>query len=105
MALSAATQEAKFLLQLLGDMTGDNSLCDSFTMYCDNQGAISLAKNPVQHQRSKHIDIRYHFIRAEVQKGVMQVVYVPSEQNVADIFTKPVVKHKLCKFVNVTMGK
>ena len=104
MALSAATQEAKFLLQLLEDMTGGTSM-NSFTMYCDNQGAIKLAKNPVQHQRSKHIDIRYHFIREEIQKGVLQLVHIPSDHNIADMFTKPVSKVKLCEFMRTIIGQ
>ena len=67
----------------------------------DNQGAIALAKNPVYHQRSKHIDIRYHFIRSEVQEGVVNLSYVQSERNIADLFTKPVSKVKLKLFFNV----
>lgn len=104
MALSAVAQEAIFLLQLLEDMNGGISV-NNFTMNCGNQGAIKLAKNPIQHQRSKHIDIRYHFIRAEVQKGVMQLGYVPSDQNIADMFTKPVPRVKLCEFIKVIMGQ
>ena len=104
MALSADTQEAKFLLQLLEDsMTGSTSI-NSCTIHCDNQRAIKLIENPVQHQRSKHIDIRYHFIRTEVQRGVVQLNYVPSDQNIADMFTKSVPKVKLCDFSKVIMG-
>ena len=64
----------------------------------DNQGAIALAKNPVYHQRSKHIDIRYHYIRLEVENKNVELIYVPSEDNVADIFTKPLTKKNLLKF-------
>ena len=64
-------------------------------LFVDNQGTLALAKNPVQHQRSKHIDIRYHFIREEIQKGVIVVEYVPTEMNLADIFTKAVSKSRL----------
>ena len=101
MALSAATQEAKFLTQLLVDMTDSESKC--VLLYVDNQGAISLAKNPVHHQRSKHIDIRYHYVRLEVQRGSVQFVYVTSEENVADIFTKPVSRARLNKFISCIM--
>ena len=96
MALATAIQEAKFLRQLLADMQG----CDvkSVNIHVDNQGAISLAKNPVYHQRSKHIDIRYHFIRSEVQEGCISLHYVPSEKNMADLFTKPVSKVRLNLF-------
>lgn len=96
-ALSHAIQEAKFLKQLLSDMKGG---CEIYTLLnVDNQGAIALAKNPVYHQRSKHIDIKYHFIRSEVQKGSVELKYVPTELNNADAFTKPLSKRKLCEFI------
>ena len=68
------------------------------TLNVDNQGAIALAKNPVFHQRSKHIDIRYHYIRLEVENKNVILCYVPSEKNVADIFTKPPTKRSIVKF-------
>ena len=95
-ALTLAVQEAIFLRQLLSDML----LCtkEPVTLFGDNQGAISLSKNPVHHQRSKHIDIRFHFIRDEVQKGSVEMFYIPTEDNMADIFTKPASKFKFSKF-------
>lgn len=77
-------------------MTGD--IKDNVTLYADNQGAIALAKNPVHHQRSKHIDIKYHFIRSEIRDGIVALNYVSTADNVADIFTKPVSKDKLRRF-------
>ena len=71
----------------------------------DNQGTINLAKNPVNHQRSKHIDIKYHFIRTEIQPGTIKLDYIPTEENVADIFTKPATKAKLEEFKHFIMGK
>ena len=99
MALAAATQEAKFLRQLFADMNGCSVEC--VCLHVDNQGAIALAKNPVQHQRSKHIDIKYHFVRLEIQRGCIQLEYVQSEDNVADIFTKPASKARLGKFAPI----
>ena len=92
-SLTSAVQEGNFLSQLYADMTN----CDKSTVILnvDNQGAIALAKNPVYHQRSKHIDIRYHYIRLEVQNKNVELIYVPSSDNVADIFTKPVTKRSL----------
>ena len=102
MALSAATQEGKFLVQLYKDMIPDHMIesdaVQDFDLHCDNQGAMALAKNPVQHQRSKHIDIRYHYIRDEIMSGCANLLYVPTADNVADIFTKPVVKTRMNKF-------
>ena len=69
--------------------------------HVDKQGAIALAKNPVQHQRSKHIDIKYHFARLEIQRGCIQLEYVQSEHKVADIFTKPANKARLGKFAPI----
>ena len=89
-------QEANFLRQLFADICGTSKEC--IKLYADNQGAIALAKNPVDHQRSKHIDIKYHFIRNEIQNNIVELIYVQSEDNVADIFTKPVSKFKLKKF-------
>jgi len=55
----------------------------------DNKSAIELAKNPVNHERSKHIDVRFHFIRDHVKEGNVELVHVASQDQVADIFTKP----------------
>ena len=57
-------------------------------IYIDNTGAEALAKNPVNHQRTKHIDIRHHFIRQHVDDKTIQLVHIASEENVADILTK-----------------
>ena len=55
----------------------------------DNKSAIELSKNPVNHNRSKHIDVRFHFIRDQVKEGSVELVHVASRDQVADIFTKP----------------
>jgi hypothetical protein len=56
----------------------------------DNKSAISLAKNPISHGRSKHIETRFHFIREQVVNGNIEVVYCPTEIQFADSFTKAV---------------
>ncbi|KAG0448351.1 hypothetical protein HPP92_027876 [Vanilla planifolia] len=58
-------------------------------IFCDNSSAICLSKDPVQHSRTKHIELRYHFIREHVQKKEIQLSFVPSSAQMADIFTKP----------------
>ena len=55
---------------------------------CDNISAIAIWNNPVQHPRTKHIDVRYHFIREHVMNGTVELHFVPSEEQTADIFTK-----------------
>jgi hypothetical protein len=57
-------------------------------VYVDNKSAIALANNPVFHKRSKHIDIKYHWLREKVAEGVVTLVYVKTEEQLADIFTK-----------------
>ena len=102
MAMTRAMQEANFLRQLYSDMTGCDR--DTVLLHVDNKGAIELARNPVHHQRSKHIDIKYHFIRSEVEIRIVDLLYVPSDNNVADIFTKPVSKKRLNNFDVVRGG-
>lgn len=74
-------------------------------IYIDNMSAISDAKNPVSHGRSKHIDTKYHFIRDQVKRNEVQLVYCKSEDQLADIFTKPLktdVFVKLKKMLGMT---
>ncbi|KAJ9544153.1 hypothetical protein OSB04_023860 [Centaurea solstitialis] len=58
-------------------------------IYCDSKSAIQITANPVQHSRTKHIDIRYHFIKDHVEKGNIELYFVESDLQLADLFTKP----------------
>ncbi|GJU27675.1 hypothetical protein Tco_1166296 [Tanacetum coccineum] len=58
-------------------------------IFCDNTSAIVISNNPVLHSRTKHIDIRYHFIRDHILKGDIELHFIPTEYQLADIFTKP----------------
>ncbi|KAA0057218.1 retrovirus-related Pol polyprotein from transposon TNT 1-94 [Cucumis melo var. makuwa] len=58
-------------------------------VYCDNSSAIKLSKNPVLHKRSKHIDVKFHFLRDLTRDGVIELYYCKSEDQIADIMTKP----------------
>ena len=73
-------------------------------IYGDNQGAIALVKNPIIHNRSKHIDVRFHFIREKYITKLVDVIYVPTNQNVADVMTKPFTKSKLLQFHSMLFG-
>jgi len=58
-------------------------------LFCDNSSAIKLSKNPVLHGRSKHIDVRFHFLRDLAKEGAVELCYCKSDEQIADIFTKP----------------
>ena len=81
-----ACQQALWMKQALVDY---GIQLNDITILCDNKGAIDLSKNPVQHARTKHIEIRHHFLRDNVQKGNISIEKVSSEDNIADILTKP----------------
>lgn len=74
-------------------------------LLCDSQSAIRLVKNPEFHQRTKHIDIRFHFIREKLQDQLFEIVYVDTDNQKADLFTKALAKDKhkrLCKALGCT---
>lgn len=62
---------------------------DPILIFCDNTSAISISKNPVMHSKTKHIPIKYHFLREQVANQAVQLSYIPSKEQIADIFTKP----------------
>ncbi|GJZ36737.1 hypothetical protein Tco_0582928 [Tanacetum coccineum] len=63
-------------------------------MYCDSKSAIAISCNPVQHSKTKHIDIRYHFIKEHVEKGTVEIYFVGTEYQLADLFTKALPKER-----------
>ncbi|GJS65463.1 retrovirus-related pol polyprotein from transposon TNT 1-94 [Tanacetum coccineum] len=69
-------------------------------MYCDNKSAIALCCNNVQHSRSKHIDIRFHFIKEQVENGVVELYFVNTEYQLADIFTKALCRERIEFLIN-----
>ena len=85
-ALSGATQESLWLQQLLADLKKEEA--KSMVIYEDNQSAISMARNPQFHGRTKHIAIKYHFIRELVTNGKLELRYFRTNDMVADMMTK-----------------
>ena len=61
---------------------------DAVTIFCDNTSAINISKNPCQHNKTKHIDIRHHFLRDNVEKGLISMNFCSTDMQIADIFTK-----------------
>jgi hypothetical protein len=93
--LSEASKEAVFLKEFLNELIGRKG---AIKMYNDSQSAQKLTQNRVFHNRSKHIDIKYHHIRDQVKKGEVVIEYLQTEKMLADVFTKslPTVKRKFC---------
>jgi Reverse transcriptase (RNA-dependent DNA polymerase) len=93
MALAEAAKEIKWLRLFLSELRYGSS-SKSTTLNTDNQGALALAKNPVSHARSKHIDIRHHFIRDTIADKSVWLQYIPTEDMTADSLTKALGRQK-----------
>ncbi|GJS75938.1 retrovirus-related pol polyprotein from transposon TNT 1-94 [Tanacetum coccineum] len=74
-------------------------LYDKVPIFCDNTSAIAISNNPVLHSKTKHIDIRYHFIRYHILKGDIELHFVPTDLQLADIFTKPLAEPSFTRLV------
>ena len=82
----------------------DYGICqEHLTIYCDNTNAINISKNLVQHSRTKHIEIRHHFIRELVEDGTFTLEFIHTDDQKADLFTKPL-DSKLFKFLRQNIG-
>lgn len=90
-AASAACQTV-WLRRLLTDL--DNAEQEATTVFCDNKATITMTKNPAFHSRTKHIDIRYHFIRSLVAKGEIALKFCGTKEQAADILTKSLLQAK-----------
>lgn len=97
-ALPEVSKEVIYLKRLLNYIGFEKYVQSPTQIYCDNQSAIELSKNAVLHKRSKHIDISFHFIRELVEKKEPKVTYLRTDQMLADILTKPLLKlkHQRC---------
>jgi hypothetical protein len=95
-AVANAVAETSWLRQLLGEL-----FCPirrATLVYCDNISAVYLSTNPVQHQRTKHIEIDLHFVRDKVAAGAVHVLHVPTSSQYVDIFTKGLPSSVFTKF-------
>jgi hypothetical protein len=101
-SISLSTTEAEYIvaatcctqvlwmIQTLADL--EVKYTAPIPIHCDNTSAISVSKNPVFHSKTKHIPIKYHFLREQVTNQIVQVNYIPTTEQIADIFTKPLAK-------------
>ncbi|GJS03302.1 retrovirus-related pol polyprotein from transposon TNT 1-94 [Tanacetum coccineum] len=82
------------ILWMRSQLTDYGFQFNKIPLYCDNKSAIALCCNNVQHSRAKHIDIRYHFIKEQVENGIVELYFVRTEYQLADIFTKPLPRER-----------
>jgi hypothetical protein len=104
-SVALSTAEAKYIaagacctqiLYMKQTLLDYGVVLEKVPLLCDNESAVKIANNPVQHSRTKHIDIRHHFLRDHVAKGDIILEGVRSEDQLADIFTKPLDKTRFC---------
>ena len=76
---------------------------DHIPIKCNNTSAINITKNPVMHSRTKHIEIRHHFIRDHVHKGDIALEFISTDFQLADVFTKPLDENRFC-FIRRELG-
>ncbi|KAL0364507.1 UNVERIFIED_CONTAM: Retrovirus-related Pol polyprotein from transposon RE1 [Sesamum angustifolium] len=91
-ATAATSNHAIWLRRILEDMGEKQE--EPTTIYCDNKSAIAITKNPVQHSRTKHIDIKYHSLREATTRGEIELKYCSTEEQLVDIFTKALPRNK-----------
>jgi hypothetical protein len=104
-AVANGVAEATWLRQLLLELQAPLSRCT--LVYCDNISAVYLSNNPVQHQRTKHVEIDLHFVREKVAIGQVRVLHVPTTSQFADVFTKGLPSSVVDEFrssVNICRG-
>jgi hypothetical protein len=91
-AASVANREAVWLWKLLAGLF-DLEL-EPTLIHCDNQSCVKLSENPMFHDKSKHIEIKYHYIRDMVQRGVVELCYISTDEQITNILTKPLSRVK-----------
>ena len=99
-AMCEAARESLWLMMIMTEMGQQRFLPKPFIIKCDNQGAIKLSESGLDSDRSKHIDIKYCFLQGCVEKGKLGFEYVPTYENLADLFTKALPGKKTNEFVS-----
>ena len=100
-ALCSTAQEVVWLRKLLCSLEFEQN--EPTLLFEDNQGAIALCKNPKDHSRMKHVDIKYHFVRETVKNKIISLEHCPSKEMLADIFTKGLARSSF-EMLRVQMG-
>jgi hypothetical protein len=100
-ALSNVAREAAWLYALLTELDYTGPDLRPLQVNGDNQGSLYLAENPQYHQKTKHIDVQYHYVRQEVRSNHINLHYEPTDQMPADGLTKPLAKEKHMRFLGL----
>ena len=98
MALAHTAKESAWIKGILCEL-GFHSRDTPITIHCDNQSSMNIAKNPIFHSRTKHIDVRHHFIRERLSMNEIEITYRPTKDMLADVLTKGLGKEKHYRFV------
>ncbi|KAK1384173.1 hypothetical protein POM88_021908 [Heracleum sosnowskyi] len=107
-SVSTSTAEAEYIafgsccaqiLWMRNQLRDYGLLLTKIPIFCDNTSAIAISNNPVQHSRTNYIDIKYHFIREHVMNGTVELHFLPTEEQIVDIFTKPLDESTFSKLV------
>ena len=111
---TAAAEALKEAIWLKGMITELGAKQESVTIYSDSQSAIHLSKNQSHHEKTKHIDVKLHFVRLKVSRGAVKLLKIHTEENPADMLTKVVPTAKfiicmnlarICRFKKLQMGR
>ena len=100
-AVASCCTQVMWMKQTLQDMKV--SIDEPISIECDNTSAISISKNPVLHSKTKHIPVKYHFLREQVAQKVVKLEYVPKKEQTTDIFTKPLAR-ELFEYLRDKLG-
>lgn len=102
--LTESVKEAVWLRGIVSEMfSGDSNV----TIHCDSQSALALSKNPTYHDRTKHIDVRFHYIREVDQEGAIKLMKIHTEINPADMMTRALTGSRLeslCQLLKLDYG-
>ena len=98
-AINIAAKEAVYIKSLLKELGHYKQ--NKLPLYTDNNGALLLAKNPIFHERTKHIAVKYHYIRDLINKGIIDLIYISTKEQKADGFTKALDKIKFKEFIRM----
>ncbi|GJT02227.1 hypothetical protein Tco_0823396 [Tanacetum coccineum] len=91
---SEASKEVIWMKNFIGDLGIVPIVQDPIEIFCDNESAVALTKEPKDHRKSKHIERKYHFVRSKVEEGHVIVKHMRLEDNLADLFIKALAKSR-----------